>query len=126
MSRKLTQTIRIPLLRRGRHANIIRRARKAIDNIPPLRLFADGASALPGLPQLRTLVEGSGVRIEIPAECGWSGRDIEMLLYERGVTIWHKLAGARVISFYVKEEQAEWTRWILRNAGLLGAQERSS
>ena len=123
MSRKLTQTIRIPLLRRSRHANIIRRARTAIDKIPPLRLFADGASALPGLPQLRNIVEGPSHHFVVLIGAGVSGRDIELALGAKGITPWNKLAmpnreaGTNKISFDVREAQADWAQYILKDMG---------
>lgn len=124
MSRKLVQTLRIPLPQGGRHhANIIRRARKAIDKILPLRLFADGASALPGLPQLRGMIEGPTHHFAIVVGGDTSGHDVEMALGAKGITVWNKLAvpsreeGTNKIGLDVREAQAEWAQYLLKELG---------
>ncbi len=95
--------------------NVFRRARKHI-NKTPARTLADGASPL--LAPLRNVVEGPCHRFAVHADAGLTGRDIETLLAQYGVTIWEKLVVGNTISFTVRQAQAQWAQYLLERQGL--------
>jgi len=54
----------------------------------------------------------------IPANCGWTGREIERLLNRNGITTWGLMIINETFTISVRQSQAEWAQYVLERAGI--------
>jgi hypothetical protein len=86
-----------------------------------LRILELGASADligPLLGLVQNVLNGPSHTFLVPADCGWSGREIEVLLKQHGVKPWGRLIIHRTIIFTVRIAQASWAEELLRRKGI--------
>ena len=72
----------------------------------------------PTLAIAQDLAYGPSHTFMIPAECGWSGREIANLLQQRGIKTWGHMIINGTIMISVRQTQTEFARYLLQKAGL--------
>ena len=65
---------------------------------------------------LRNLISGPTHTFGVPAGCGWSGRDVETLLRDHGVTSWCHMTINHTYLLTVKRRQAVWAQYVMDEA----------
>ena len=66
------------------------------------------------------LVNGDGHTLMIPLECGWTGREIELLLREYGIQTWGAFIPAlsTTILITIKPEMVDRAQYVLQQYGI--------
>jgi hypothetical protein len=72
----------------------------------------------PTLSIAQDLAYGPSHTFLIPADCGFSGREIANLLHQRGIKTWGHMIVNNTFMITVRETQTEFARYLLRRAGL--------
>lgn len=65
---------------------------------------------------LQDIVHGPSCGFGLPADAGFSGRDVERLLRAKGVKVWGLMVVDNLIIFRVRKAQAGWARYLLEQA----------
>jgi hypothetical protein len=72
----------------------------------------------PTLSIAQDLAYGPSHTFLIPADCGWSGREIANLLQQRGIKTWGHMIVNGTFMITVRDTQTEFARYLLQRAGL--------
>jgi hypothetical protein len=62
---------------------------------------------------LQDLLNGPPADFAIPAQAGWTSRDIRRLLSRHGVRVWGLIYHGDMLMFTVRKEQAKWAYYLL-------------
>jgi hypothetical protein len=54
----------------------------------------------------------------VPANCGWSGSQIEHMLKRHGVHVWGRMTVRRTFMLTVRRKQARWAQYLLQREGI--------
>ena len=65
---------------------------------------------------MQDIANGPSCGFGLPADAGFSGRDVERLLKARGVKVWGLMVVDNLIIFRVRKAQARWARYLLERA----------
>ena len=67
---------------------------------------------------LQDIAHGPSCGFGLPADAGFSGRDVERLLRAKGVKVWGLMVVDNLIIFRVRKAQAAWARYLLDQANV--------
>ncbi len=65
---------------------------------------------------LQDIANGPSCGFGLPADAGFSGRDVERLLRAKGVKVWGLMVVDNLIIFRVRKAQAAWAKYLLEQA----------
>jgi hypothetical protein len=72
----------------------------------------------PALAFAQDFLNGPVADFGIPANAGWSRRDIKRLLSRYGVRVWGLMFSGDTLMFTVPKSQARWTYYLLEREGV--------
>ena len=65
---------------------------------------------------LQDFLSGPPADFAIPAQAGWTSRDVQRLLGRNGVKVWGLIYHGDMLMFTVREAQAKWAYYLLSRA----------
>ena len=83
-----------------------------------LDFFGNINSIAPAVNLVQGLLNGPSVDFGIPAQAGWTKRDIKRLLSQYGVKCWGLGHYDEILTFTVPKAQARWTYYLLERQGI--------
>ena len=67
---------------------------------------------------VQDIVAGPSFTFLVPADCGWSGREIGRLLKRHGVRVWGMMIVSNTLMFSARKAQAQWAQYFLQREGI--------
>jgi len=64
------------------------------------------------------IINGPSYTFLIPANCGWTGREIISLLRRNGIKTWGHMIVNDTLMISVRQTQAQWATFVLERAGI--------